>query len=139
MRSTTPAHVSKLGEFDIFVFGSNLAGYHGAGAAYQARMKFGAQPGVGEGYTGRCYAIPTKDGKLEPLPLGSIFMRVRKFIEESQKNPHLQHLVTAIGCGYAGYTPIEIAPAFLQAGFVPQNISLPEEFWKRIDVVLTRK
>ena len=44
----------------IFVFGSNLAGRHGKGAALDAKNKYGAIYGVGFGRTGNSYAIPQK-------------------------------------------------------------------------------
>lgn len=94
-----------------FVFGSNLKGIHGAGAAKQARMDFGAQLGVGEGYTGRSYAIPTKDRNLKVLDLDTIGFHIRKFVEETQKEKN-HFYVTPIGCGLAGYEPEDIAPMF---------------------------
>ena len=68
-----------------FVFGSNLKGVHGAGAAKQARMDFGAQLGVGVGYTGKSYAIPTKDHKILPLDLDTIGFYIRDFVEETKR------------------------------------------------------
>lgn len=53
----------------VFVFGSNLAGRHGKGAALEAAQHWGAQYGVGEGRTGNAYALPTKDANLRTLPL----------------------------------------------------------------------
>lgn len=107
----------------IFVFGSNLAGRHGKGAALDARNKYGAVYGVGEGRTGNAYAIPTKDGRLKILPLVRIEGSVQKFLDYANSNPELKFVVTRIGCGLAGYKDSDIAPMFKSA---PQNCSLPD-------------
>jgi hypothetical protein len=109
----------------IFVFGSNLAGRHGKGAALTARHQFGAEYGVGEGRTGRAYAIPTKDETLRPRSLDRIHASVRKFLDYARSEPSLYFKVTAIGCGLAGYKPEQIAPMFKGA---PDNCELPPEF-----------
>lgn len=108
-----------------FVFGSNLAGRHGAGAALHARKYFGARYGVGEGPQGNSYAIPTKDAELRTLALAEIEIGVAKFLAYARANPTLQFKVTAIGCGLAGYKPGQIAPMFADA---PSNCELPDEF-----------
>lgn len=109
----------------IFVFGSNLAGRHGKGAALTARHQFGAEYGVGEGRTGRAYAIPTKDAKLQSRPLDEIQASVTRFLDYARSEPSLYFKVTAIGCGLAGYKPHQIAPMFRGA---PDNCELPPEF-----------
>lgn len=109
----------------IFVFGSNLAGRHGKGAALYARKHRGAKYGVGEGRQGNAYAIPTKDARLCPLPLCEIKRNVATFLIYAAANPTLRFQVTAIGCGLAGYKPSEIAPMFAGA---PRNCDLPSEF-----------
>lgn len=96
----------------IFVFGSNLAGRHGKGAALEARTQWGAQYGVGRGRTGDAYAIPTKDANLQTLPLESIYVSVKEFLEYARYHEELKFLVTPIGCGLAGYTHEQIAPMF---------------------------
>ena len=96
----------------IFVFGSNLAGIHGAGAALHASKYFGAEYGHGIGRTGNCYAIPTKDEKIRTLPLVRIQKYVNYFIDYARYNPTLEFFVTRIGCGLAGYTNEQIAPMF---------------------------
>jgi hypothetical protein len=106
----------------IFVFGSNLAGRHGKGAALEARTKYGAEYGVGEGRTGYAYAIPTKDATLRPRPLGNIELAVEKFIAYAHEHAELEFLVTRVGCGLAGYVDAEIAPLFKDA---PANCELP--------------
>ena len=109
----------------IFVFGSNLAGIHGAGAALHARNEYGAKLGVGIGRTGESYAIPTKDERIKTLPLNRIEQYINGFIAYAIDHPELKFNVTAIGCGLSGYTPAAIAPIFKDA---PNNCILPEEF-----------
>ena len=113
---------------EIFVFGSNLAGHHGGGAARAANIKFGAEWGVGVGLTGRSYAIPTMQGGVE-----TIKPYVDEFIRFAQENPGLKFLVTRIGCGIAGFKDEEIAPLFDKAMQVP-NIYLPETFFKLLQI-----
>jgi hypothetical protein len=109
----------------IFVFGSNLAGVHGAGAARDARLYWGARVGVGLGLQGQSYAIPTKDDCIITLPLDRIEGYVKDFNGFATANPDLSFLVTAIGCGLAGYRPDQIAPMFSNS---PKNCILPDEF-----------
>jgi hypothetical protein len=108
---------------EIFVFGSNLAGRHGAGAAKVARERYGAVYGVGEGATGRAYAIPTKDGYLRTLPLASIEASVRAFVDYARLHSRERFKVTRIGCGLAGLADVDIAPMFRGA---PANCRLPD-------------
>lgn len=114
----------------IFVFGSNLAGRHGAGAALHARKYYGASYGVGEGRTGMAYAIPTKNQSLQTLPIGEIRKSVDKFLSYARTNWNLSFQVTPIGCGLAGYEPGDIAPLFRNA---PANVELPESFKKVLE------
>ena len=107
----------------IFVFGSNLAGRHGKGAALCARKDHGAQYGVGVGRTGNAYAIPTKDAGLRALQLSEIRQSVDDFIAYAAENQALEFEVTRIGCGLAGYTDSQIAPMFKDA---PSNCMLPD-------------
>jgi len=107
----------------IFVFGSNLAGRHGAGAALEARRKHGAIYGQGIGRQGNSYAIPTRSGRLQTLSLAIIRRHVLDFMEYARANPDLDFCVTRIGCGLAGYTDNQIAPMFIGA---PSNCHLPE-------------
>jgi hypothetical protein len=109
----------------IFVFGSNLAGIHEAGAALYARTHFGAKSGVGEGPTGQCYAIPTKDMDIKTLPLPIIHTHVGRFIQYAFDHPALTFLLTPIGCGLASCKPYQIAPMFKGHG---SNVILPDEF-----------
>lgn len=110
---------------EVFVFGSNLAGRHGKGAALAAFQLHGAIYGQGEGRQGNSYGIPTKDGRLRTLPLDAIAENVRTFLGYALRNPSTKFRVTAIGCGLAGYSPSDIAPFFKGA---PKNCVLPQEF-----------
>lgn len=112
----------ELEKVTIFVFGSNQAGRHGAGAARTARDKFGAVYGRGSGLQGRSYAIPTKDWDLNPLPPSIIRNYVADFLIFATRHEHLVFNVTRIGCGRAGYTEEVIAPMFRGA---PSNVILP--------------
>jgi hypothetical protein len=96
----------------FFVFGSNLAGIHGAGAARFACKELGAVIGCGMGFTGQCYAIATKDLNIMTLHLSLIEAQVKLFKELAFDNHRCEFIVTKIGCGLAGYTDAEIAPMF---------------------------
>lgn len=117
---------------NIFVFGSNLSGAHGAGSAREARNRYGAIIGVGKGFAGHSYAIPTKgrSPKLPVLPLDEIRKYVDDFLVTArldfEHRNALRYVVTRIGCGLAGYTDAQIAPMFKNA---PGNCVLPDE-WK---------
>lgn len=124
MKRVTPQYVNKLGENEIFVFGSNLAGAHGGGAARLAYERWGAVWGQGVGLQGQCYAIPTMHGGPE-----AIRPYVDEFVAFARSHPDMKFLVTEIGCGIAGFSPSDIAPLFAGAIDV-DNIYLPERFWK---------
>ncbi|MCM1177782.1 MAG: hypothetical protein NC308_06295 [Clostridium sp.] len=121
--------ISELASDEVFVFGSNLDGLHCNGAAQLAYRKFGAVWGVGSGFRGQTYAIPTMHGGVS-----LIRPYVEEFLVFACEHPHLKFLVTEIGCGIAGFNPCDIAPLFRMA--VEQNIPnvfLPESFWKYYD------
>ncbi len=120
--ASTPDFITELKPDEIFVFGSNLAGMHGGGAAYAAWRKFGAIMGQGVGLQGQSYAIPTMQGGVE-----TIRPYVDEFIAFAKAHPELFFYVTRIGCGIAGFRNEEIAPLFTAAKGVP-NICLPESF-----------
>jgi hypothetical protein len=119
----------------IWVFGSNLGGRHGAGAALVALDSFGARLGVGEGPTGSSYAIPTKDAKLAILPFEAVTASVATFICYARRNPEKQFFVTRIGCELARFKDAQIGPLFADA---PENCSLPEQ-WKEFVVQSVKK
>lgn len=112
----------------IFVFGSNMAGRHGKGAALVARERYGAVPGVGIGRRGDSWAIPTKGNDLQPLPVGHIRSYVKNFIYYAKEHPELNFFLTRVGCGLAGYTDHQIAPLFKDA---PLNVHMPPG-WRTI-------
>lgn len=117
---------------DIFVFGSNLRGVHGAGAARWALAHYGAQYGVGVGRTGQAYAIPTKKAptmlESDRLSLVAISGYVVDFLDYARAHPDDVFLTTRIGCGLAGYRREDIAPFFKGA---PDNVRLPRS-WHEI-------
>lgn len=123
----TPSWIDDLQENQVFVFGSNLAGMHGGGAARVARLRFGAVMGNGVGMQGRSYAIPTMQGGTE-----TIRPYVNDFIAYAKEHPELTFLVTPIGCGIAGFEPEDIAPLFELASYV-ENIWLPKSFWEVLE------
>lgn len=118
----TPEMIRSLEKNEIFVFGSNLQGMHGGGAARHAHQHFGAVWGQGVGLQGQTYAIPTMHGDEE-----AIRPYVDDFIDFAKSHSELLFLVTPIGCGIAGFTAEQIAPLFRQALEV-ENIVLPKSF-----------
>ena len=127
MKRITNDRITKLEKSEIFVFGSNLGGRHGLGAAKTAVNKFGAINGKGYGLQGKSFGIPTKDRKLKILKLIQIENFVRKFIKFAILNPDKTFLVTEIGCGLAGFKPKEIA-VFFEGAKEIENIHLPQNF-----------
>lgn len=122
MMDYTPENITTLQPNEIFVFGSNLAGHHGGGAARVAFRNFGAVWGCGAGLQGQSYAIPTMQGGVE-----TIRPYVDQFIMLAKMLPDLKFYVTRIGCGIAGFRDEEIAPLFAGAAGV-SNIILPRTF-----------
>lgn len=110
---------------NIFVFGSNLAGRHGKGAARDAMKLHGAIYGRGIGIQGNSYAIPTKNENIRVLSLPEIKQHVDEFKRFAALHPEMTFQLTPIGCGLAGYKPSDIAPMF---DGTPGNVSMPEEF-----------
>lgn len=121
-RKFTPENITSLGEDEVFVFGSNLAGQHMGGAARTALLKFGAVPGQGVGMQGQSYAIPTMHGGIDEIK-----PYVDEFINLAREWDQTTFYVTRIGCGIAGFTDEEIAPLFDEA-FDLYNVRLPESF-----------
>ena len=107
----------------IFVFGSNEAGIHGAGAAAAALAKYGAKWGVGFGHVGNSFAIPSKNGNFDILTLDQISKYAGDFVKYAEEHPDLKFYVTRIGCGLAGFDDSDIAPLFENA---PINCKLPK-------------
>lgn len=126
-RDYTPERITELKPNEIFVFGSNLDGAHGGGAARIAYNRFGAVWGQGVGLQGQCYAIPTMQGGVE-----TIKPYVDEFIKFARQHQEYKFLVTRIGCGIAGFKDKDIAPLFKDALDV-ENIILPHEFVKHLN------
>lgn len=124
-------NITELKENEIFVFGSNLSGRHGKGAAKTA-LDWGAVYGKGNGIQGKTYGIPTKDVNVyKTLPLSEIKKYVNEFLNYAFLNPDKTFLVTEVGCGLAGYSVKEIAPLFKRA-LELDNILLPRRFYRKI-------
>lgn len=99
----------------IFVFGSNLLGLHGGGAALEAYEEHGAVWGKGEGLYGNSYALPTKRSPGNFMPYEDLKVHVTRFVEFAKSRPDLQFRVTRVGCGLAGFTEEEVKPLFENA------------------------
>jgi hypothetical protein len=119
----TPEYITELKENEIFVFGSNLQGMHGGGAARIAYDEFGAIWGQGVGLQGQSYGIPTMHGGVDVIK-----PYVDEFVNFAKSHPELKFLVTRIGCGIAGFRDEEIAPLFKDAIEI-ENIYLPKSFY----------
>ena len=117
-----PNHIHSLSPNQIFVFGSNSAGNHNGSAAALAVARFGAIMGQAEGLQGQSYAIPSEGVSFEGLRAA-----IERFTEFAVRNPKYNFMLTAIGCGNAGYTPAEIAPLFKQA-YKFGNVYVPASF-----------
>lgn len=109
----------------IFVFGSNESGIHGAGAALAARNHHGARDGQGFGYAGNSFAIPTKDWRIQTLPIQFVHNYVLRFIVFARFNPNREFQVTALGCGLAGLNAKDVAPMF---NYAPANCQFDEQW-----------
>jgi len=109
---------------EVFVFGSNLAGVHGAGAAKQA-VKYGARHGHGVGLNGRTYAIPTKDHDIKTMPLNLIKPYIERFVKFTNEHSKVKFFITRVGCGLAGYKDADIVPLFRGCS---GNCSFPEQW-----------
>lgn len=126
-----PDNITHLAQNEIFVFGSNLSGRHGKGAAKQA-LTWGAIWGQASGIQGRTYGIPTKNASItKTLTLTEIKPFIDDFIEFAKNNPSLTFLVTEIGCGLAGLKPKDVAPLLKEAINI-NNIHLPKRFWHKL-------
>lgn len=121
--------ITKLGQEQVFVFGSNEAGIHGAGAARQAYEQFGACMGVGEGPTGQCYAFPTLDKNFKKRSIKDLQHSVRRFFAYARITPEKTFLLTPVGTGLAGYGIEEMKKLFKNA---PKNVVKPKEFIERL-------
>ncbi len=117
--------ISSLKPNEIFVFGSNLAGEHGGGAARQAHCEFGAEWGVGQGLTGQCYAFPTLGRRLEKVSFTALGFFRDHLYRCCVENPNKTFLLTKVGCGIAGYPEETMRSLFTDP---PLNLILPEDW-----------
>ena len=124
----TPENIKHLAPNQVFVYGANEKGIHGAGAAKLA-LQWGAKM-YEYGFNGQTYGIPTKDKKIQTLPLDKIQVHVNDFLATAFSHPEYEFLLTKIGCGLALYEPKDIAPLFkaVKTG-VFDNVILPKEFY----------
>ena len=118
----SPSAIRELKENEIFVFGSNVLGQHDGGASLYALQHFGAQFGKSEGRQGQSYAIPTDGNSIKELEAA-----IERFNEYVVMHPELNFMLTAIGCGNAGYSVEQIAPLFRQA-YQFGNVYVPAQF-----------
>lgn len=125
----SPDNITSLTSNEIFVFGSNSAGRHGAGAARLALDSFGAVWGQAYGMQGQTYAIITEDENLKrrSVPISLIQGQIDHFLQVAQRKQALTFLVTKIGCGLAGFKEKEIATLF-RGRSIPSNVLLPQSF-----------
>lgn len=124
-------HIHSKDDPRTFVFGSNLRGIHGAGAALYA-VSLGARRGIGEGITGRTYALPTCSSPGVPLTLDEVNAHVQRFMGLARLMPEARFFVSAVGCGIAGFTEEEIAPMF---AYAPANCDLPPG-WRQSTLIV---
>lgn len=115
----------------IFVFGSNLSGIHGGGAAAYAQQHLGAKWGIGEGLMGNCYALPTKGINITFMTLAEVTESVKRFAEFAASRPETKFKVTQVGCGLGGFTKEDIAPLFYGMAHDDSNCYFDTE-WKSL-------
>jgi hypothetical protein len=127
----TPENITELADNQVFVFGSNRAWRHGAGAAHVAMKKFGAVYGEGP-FRGQSYGISTKDENIKTLPLSEIKKEIDEFVSFAANRPELEFLVTKVGTGLSKYKIEDIAELFRNRKYIPPNIVFPKEFFEYI-------
>ena len=127
--------VKNLAEDTIFVFGSNMAGQHAGGAARTALEHFGAMNGIGRGWAGQSFAIPTMNEHLQQMPLSQIQHYVDDFKIYTKNHPKTKYFITSIGCGVAGYKVEEIAPMFKG---ISSNVIFPISFRPFVEKALPK-
>jgi len=125
----TVGWIDELADNEIFVFGSNQKGIHGKGAALDAKNKFGAVQGVGEGLTGQSYALPTKSTPYQSLTIDEVSKNLDTFLEVAKNNPDKTFKMSAIGTNLAEFKPQEIADILFSKD-IPSNVHVPESLFK---------
>lgn len=128
MTKNEQGFITSLEENEYFVFGSNTAGRHGAGAALQAKQQFGAEYGVGVGPTGQCFAFPTLDDRLQKLPVMELVAYREFFRHYAFEHPELTFYVTKLGCGLAGFPEALMRWVLIEGASdpMPRNVIMPE-------------
>lgn len=127
--------IKKLAKDTTFVFGSNMAGEHSAGAAKIALENFGALKGVARGWSGQSFAIPTMNEHLQQMPLSQIQHYIDDFKTYCKNHPKNKYFLTSIGCGVTGYTVEEIAPMFKG---ISHNVIFPASFRPFVEKTLPK-
>lgn len=124
--------ITKLEPNQIFVFGSNPQGRHGAGAAYWAYKNAGAVMGEGYGLHGQSYAIYTKDLTKNTHPsilpneiidqIGILYLYARtKAIDKEFLIAY-----SSKGINLSGYTSKQLAAMFNLARFYTEKNKIPD-------------
>lgn len=121
----TPDDISMLKDNEIFIFGSNLNGYHAGGAAKRALEQFGAVWGISEGLSGRTYAFPTLNKNMHKRTIKSLEDSRNKLFVTAEALPEYTFLLTKVGCGIAGFKEEKIAALFSEC---PDNIIKPKDW-----------
>lgn len=129
--------ITKLEPNQIFVFGSNTEGRHGAGAALWALKNAGAEYGKPKKFQGQSYAIITKDLKSKKHPsvsIDSIIHQIAELYIIARIHDDLEFLIAYSGKGHNlnGYTSKQMADMFSQDS-IPENIIFEEEFSKLVN------
>lgn len=114
--------IDHLDPRQAFVFGSNIMGHHGGGAALYAFDNFGAEEGIGEGLTGQCYAFPTLNQHMQRYTRAELESIRDAFYRCAFAHPELTFLLTRVGCGIAGYPEEDMLALFEDA---PVNVKKP--------------
>lgn len=127
--------IKTLPEDTVFVFGSNMAGTHQGGAAKTAHLHFGATKGVGRGWAGQSFAIPTMNEHLQQMPLSQIQHYIDDFKIYTKNHPKMKYFITSVGCGVAGYKVEEIAPMFKG---ISRNVIFPASFRPFVEKTLPK-
>ncbi|MFW1734488.1 hypothetical protein ACG94V_14040 [Acinetobacter sp. ULE_I001] len=127
--------IKTLPEDTVFVFGSNMAGTHQGGAAKTAHLHFGATKGVGRGWAGQSFAIPTMNEHLQQMPLSQIQHYIDDFKIYTKNHPKIKYFITSVGCGVAGYKVEEIAPMFKG---ISRNVIFPASFRPFVEKTLPK-
>lgn len=148
-RKTYSGKITSLQSNQIFVFGSNPEGRHGAGAAKDAKDLFGAKYGQGRGMQGQSYALVTKNlkpGFVEPstgitykeageksVSKEQIIENIKELYSVAKENTSKEFLIPDYSkSNLNGYTGQEMADMFNAAGPIPSNIVFNENFDKLI-------